>query len=620
MGMNETNQVVGASPWCEVYDPAPHIQVEKITSDEAAALWDSFIRHEPWSLEYREGSAKLSALDEALEDYATVTDNQWKLYKKLVQWEGYDNGTTMWENGNRLHCKYRVAASSDKQDEDLRRAAAELVKKTLIAKEAKAVEEGKPFKDPLPEEFDLMVAKELVKLQARAKKDREKEQQKLAADAAKADEEAARIRKQNNEDWAHNWYYLRNTNKIVQLGELKQYSKDGFNAIYAAKTGSSKTFDQIRDGNGFLEAADVSYAAGFPPVFEFAGETFVNKFRADSAPVAAAEYTHEGWAAVLTVLHHLELLLGDKKGSVEMVKAWIALNVKHPGKLIGTALLVKGVEGDGKTIIFHDMMAAIMGKENVADVSKQEIKSDFTSWARGRALRVLEEIKAPGVNRHELLENVKALITNKVVSTVGKGADGYASHNTTNYVGLTNHGDSLPINKNDRRWWVLSTNCKHKEDLEKVYGNKKRHFDRLGAAIEGHSDALRKYFLDLEPHPAVYHNMAAPDTDARDEMIAAEDDALGASYLDAYCGVPKGEEPTWGVSLKVIAGGALSFHLKKDMGEYAAPKGRQLLRLVTGRGYYQYPKMVKWKGHPYTVYVKDRGLARYNDDNNKKIR
>ncbi|GAB3629271.1 hypothetical protein PTE30175_05204 [Pandoraea terrae] len=425
--------------------------------------------------------------------------------------------------------------------------------------------------------------------------------------AAQADLDALTKRNVSRAPWAQDWYFVSGIDRFIKLGELNTYSMTGFNTVFAQEIdlgakGNPYTF--VRDTVGFKEAHGMAYAAGYGPVYEFDGMTLINTYRESRVPKATTEYTPEGAASVSTVRAHLRNLFESERDAA-MVESWIALNVRNPGKLIGVALLVKGAEGDGKSVIFHEMMREIMGKENVAEVSQIELHEKFNSWGIGKAVRVLEEIKVAGKNRYDVLNAVKPLITNPTVRTVAKGGNGVSSPNTTNYVGLTNHEDALPISNVDRRWWVVFTPYAHRSELAAKVGDLRTYFEKLRAAIYGHGDALRKYFLECGIHPEVYHGMQAPETEGRRRMMATDTSAIGGDYLDGYLA----DGGRVGISSEVVAVSALTEQLESDMGRSEMPQSRQVARLLVSRGYIKCEGTFMWNYKTVRVYVKDKALV-----------
>lgn len=425
-----------------------------------------------------------------------------------------------------------------------------------------------------------------------------------------------------DESWLDGWYFLTARDRLAKVGELDTLSITGFNARFAsqmpadAKGKKAPAYETAKNGPGIPIAADLVYAAGHPPVFEFMGRTYVNAYRASSVPATAAQYGGaSGRAAVDLIRSHIELLTGSAD-TARMVETWIALNVRSPGRLLGVALLVKGIPGDGKTIVFRQLMAALMGGENVGDIANAEVRSEFSGWAVGRAVRVVEELKASGHNRHDVLNAIKPYITNGTVAVVRKGQDGFDALNTTNYVCLTNHEDALPIDDTDRRWWVIFSPFSNIGELVARVGDPSAYFDRVAAAIRDHGPELRKYFLECALHEQVHHNMRAPETEGRARMIQAENDLAGGDFLDSY--IADGE---YGISAEIIASSCLTDALRTDMGD-DCPQSRRLAALLASRRFRPCSGPLKWNGKKHRVYVRDTRLvdATGNEFGRKRLR
>jgi hypothetical protein len=410
------------------------------------------------------------------------------------------------------------------------------------------------------------------------------------------------------ETWLTGWHFLTARDRLAKVGEPGTLSITGFNTRFARMMAAGKNggkpaaFETVKNGPGFPIAADLVYAAGQEPVFEFNGMRYLNAYRESSTPAPAADYTDGGRAAVDLVRAHIRMLTGDDE-TAHMVETWIALNVRAPGQLMGVSLLVKGVQGDGKTILFRQLMATVMGAENVGDVANAEVRSQFSGWAVGRALRVVEELKAPGHNRHDVLNSVKPYITNPTISVHRKGQDGFDALNTTNYVCLTNYEDALPIDDTDRRWWVIFSPFTSITDVVALVGPVEPYFDRLTTAIRAHGTELRKYFMECPLHARIRHNMRAPETAGRARMIRAENDMSGGDFLDGYL-----RDGAYGISGEVVASAELTRQLHSDMGD-DHPRTKQIAALLASRGFKQCDGTLKWDGRNHRVYVHDARLV-----------
>ncbi|MEX3614774.1 MAG: DUF5906 domain-containing protein, partial [Burkholderia gladioli] len=413
--------------------------------------------------------------------------------------------------------------------------------------------------------------------------------------------------------WYGGWYFLTGCDRLAKVGETTTLSITGFNTRFACrmrardKGKKDAAFDTVKNGPGFPLASEMVYAAGMPPVFQFGGVTYLNAYRESSTPGTATVYTPEGWTAVERIRAHIRLVANNEDGG-RMLESWIALNVRYPGQLIGVALLVKGIPGDGKTILFRQLMGVLMGDENVGDIANAEMRSEFSGWSVGRALRVVEELKAPGHNRHDMLNRIKPNITNPTIAVVRKGRDGFNALNTTNYVCLTNYENALPLDETDRRWWVIFSPFESIADMAAVVGDVEAYFDELNAAIREHGAELRKYFTECPMHERVHHNMRAPETDGRKRMIRAEHDQAGGDFLDSY--IESGEP---GIGREIIVSAALTQCLRRDM-DGEPPRTNRLTALLTSRGYHQCRSVLKWNRQTHRVYVRDARLVDATDN------
>ncbi len=173
---------------------------------------------------------------------------------------------------------------------------------------------------------------------------------------------------------------------------------------------------------------------------------------------------------------------------------FMAYVYQNPGKRVQWALLLKGIEGNGKSYFFR-VMQAVLGRQ-ASVVSTTAIDSTFTGWAEGSLLVCIEEIRISGTNKYAILDKMKPLITNSTIAVVHKGKDEKHIPNFTSYMMFTNHADAIPVGENDRRYCVIFTKQTRKEDLFAQHGG--------AVASEAYFGAL---FGDLEERPDVFARM-----------------------------------------------------------------------------------------------------------------
>ncbi|MER8797200.1 DUF5906 domain-containing protein [Mesorhizobium sp. M0984] len=314
-------------------------------------------------------------------------------------------------------------------------------------------------------------------------------------------------------------------------------------------------------------------------VFERDGVKFLNSYLPASVPDADLKWQeHEAWKAVRDHIHNL---IPD---GAETLIQWWAHNVQRPGSKILWAPIIVGVQGDGKTTI-GKMGQAAMGHRNVQSVSPETLFSDFTGWAEGSCVRVLEEIRVHGNSRATVMDKLKPLITNDSVEIVSKGRDGKQVANVTNYMALSNHMDALAIDEGDRRWGVWQTRFESR--AQAVAELSKAYWDRLHGAIDRHPGVIRGWLLSVEL--AGFDRVAAPEMNsAKRLMIEASQSPTSDDIREAL------ELGGFGVGPAVLATDCLNLCVKEISGRtvYTSAVANALREC----GWVKHDLTVKWKG------------------------
>ncbi len=298
----------------------------------------------------------------------------------------------------------------------------------------------------------------------------------------------------------------------------------------------------------------------------------------------------------------VQVLAGGRAEVIATMIDWLAHNVQHPGVKIRWAPLLKGVEGDGKTVL-GSLLASVMGRVNVSNVSPKVLGTDFTGWAEGSAVVVLEEIKLTGHNRYDILNALKPFITNDAIEVHPKGSPSRDAINTTNYIAFTNYADALPLTDTDRRWWIIfspfATSAEMTAAVADVAESLGAYFDRLHAAINQHPAELRKWLLDHPISANFKPNGSAPMTAEKTLMIgmSASDEEDSVRDVLAHC------EGMRGVTKELFASRCMGEALMSadvDMSLNTTSRNR----LFSKVGFTKLPKKVKWKGDSHTIWVK----------------
>lgn len=412
-------------------------------------------------------------------------------------------------------------------------------------------------------------------------------------------------------EWATDWVWVTEEDKFYRRNSEEWLTKTSFDACFnrnmvrgddgsIVSTASSVALDDIAIPT-FTRAV---YLPGAASDFVMYGVPCINKYRPSSVPAAVEALSARGQWAVSTVLRHLELVCGGRQDVKQSLLQWLAHQVQHPGKKVRFSPLIKGVPGDGKSLI-GTLLKQVMGAPNVKQVSPKVLGTDFSGWAEGSCVVTLEELKLTGHNRHDVLNALKPYITNDSIEIHRKGLDPYEGINTTNYIAFTNHTDAIPMDDVDRRWFVIFTPWAALPD--EMAGD---YFGQLHDAINTQPAELRRWLLDVSLE-GFKPNGKAPLTPEKADMavmsVSDDEDAIAEV-------IANGAE---GVSTSVLSSSCLTAALaftKLD----SKLQTSTLHRLLTRLGFTKVPPLLKWKGKPHRVWVKGN-QSRYPEDLRREL-
>lgn len=317
--------------------------------------------------------------------------------------------------------------------------------------------------------------------------------------------------------------------------------------------------------------ADLFYVDGLP---------FVNSYMPSSVPASDPDW--RGKDAWQICERHIHNILSEE--AAQVIIKWMAHNVQFPGRKILWAPIIVGVQGDGKTTL-SKMLGAAMGHQNVSPVSPESMFSEFTGWAEGSCVKVLEEIRVHGNSRHNAMNKLKPLITNDQVEIVRKGKDGKQVVNVTNYLALTNHMDALALDEGDRRWGVFKTRFNHRQDMLAEFDD--AYWETLHSAIHTEPGAIRAWLLNVDL--STFNRVAGPEVgEHKRAMIEA---TKPQDQMDVEEAIAVG----WhGVTENVVATDCLNAAILANTGQRLNSK--RIANALEAAGWVRVPETLKWNG------------------------
>lgn len=257
------------------------------------------------------------------------------------------------------------------------------------------------------------------------------------------------------------------------------------------------------------------YMPGEETLFALNGARYVNRYTDRGVPAVPERPTARDRENVAIVQRHFEHLVADEDDRRRLLD-WICYIVQM-GRRPNFAVLLQGVEGDGKTSI-GVVIGVVLGPENIRFIGSRTIEGSFNGWAEGQLLAVVEEVKLHGHNRYDILNQIKPLITNQVIEIHRKNADPYNVPNTTAYLLLTNFRDALPLTENDSRYFVVMSRWQTRKALEEFNAANPDYYRRLHQAIEESPGAIRGWLLSRPISPDFDPAGRAPQSTAKRYM------------------------------------------------------------------------------------------------------
>ena len=146
----------------------------------------------------------------------------------------------------------------------------------------------------------------------------------------------------------------------------------------------------------------------------------------------------------------------------EIFLTWCAAFAQNPGKKFQWAIVLQGVEGNGKTFLLNTIKHAVTTR--YAHMPEPDnLNEKFNGYLEEKLFVGVEEIHMGG--RRTLLDKLKPYITNTDVEIRRMNTDKYMGINLTNWIFLTNHKDAVLKSRNDRRFATIFTAQQREEDL-----------------------------------------------------------------------------------------------------------------------------------------------------------
>lgn len=336
--------------------------------------------------------------------------------------------------------------------------------------------------------------------------------------------------------WAVGMTYVADQNEFFQRHTGRKFSIESLDNTYAVQlmtpADEGKALPSVRPKDYLLNRlvcprAD-SYAydpSATESIIKAGHKKFVNLYvptHPEPDPSRAA-YASE------IVLRHAKHLIREPQ-YVDLLISYFAYMVQNPGKKIRWVPLLQGAFGCGKTV-FAEMMRYVLGVEHVQSITPDQVfDSQYNPWAFGKMLTNVEEVRVVGHDRYELMNKIKACITNDFITINDKWVKPFQTKNTTNYFMSTNYQDALAVSKDERRYFVIYSRFQTRSQVLAAFSP--AYFDTLYTTIQQEAAGLRYWLENYRLSPQFNAEGRAPVTPYFLEMAKASSSPLAAAVGD----------------------------------------------------------------------------------------
>lgn len=411
--------------------------------------------------------------------------------------------------------------------------------------------------------------------------------------------------------WVKPWVYVQHSNRFFNPTTGMELEPKAFDSTFSRYLGGASAVDFALNKAEIKVYYTQMYNPAAEETFWFEGHERINYFSDRLMPKLPGKLSKTENAAVNTVEAHIRHMLASKRERA-LFTSWLAYIVQTNDRP-NWAVVLKGVEGDGKSF-FAELMSSVFGSTNVRMLDATQLEDKYTGWAVGQLFCFIEELRIQGHSRYEIVNKIKPFISNTAINVHRKNIDPFTALNTTAYMAATNFPDAVPINDNDRRWFVLYSRWQTGEQIRQFRNENPGYFDKLFAAARQHSGALRQWLMNYELHPEFDPKGIAPLTRARQQMIDLSKSDTQKALDDA---LEDDDQPRIGREM-IVASDLIKYLF--DATEEMVKTGA-VTKLLTNNGYTALPHRLRmesgsdnkdtiWVRNPKLIPVKNQSVQR----------
>jgi hypothetical protein len=158
-----------------------------------------------------------------------------------------------------------------------------------------------------------------------------------------------------------------------------------------------------------------------------------------------------------------DVVCGGDVGLCEWVLSWVAHIVQHPEQKPGTALVLRGLKGSGKTFL-GDVIRALLPNNSAILSKPDDLLGNFNSHLQTALFVQVEEAFWAGSKAAE--GHLKTLITSPTIGITPKFVNRYEVASYSRFLITSNEAWVVPASLDERRFVVVDVSNTHRRDRE----------------------------------------------------------------------------------------------------------------------------------------------------------
>jgi hypothetical protein len=186
-----------------------------------------------------------------------------------------------------------------------------------------------------------------------------------------------------------------------------------------------------------------------------------------------------------------DVIAGGDSLLSEFIVAWLADAVQNPGVRPGTALVLRGGQGIGKSF-FGEMICRMFGSHSMELSDPRHLTGNFNSHLLDKALIFVDE---GAFKNAAAIAKLKNIVTSPYMTVEPKGVDSFETRNCLRVIIAGNDQKLISAAGDERRYAVVDVSDIHKEDHE--------YFSELAEWLENGGASFLLHFLKHHKYPTV---------------------------------------------------------------------------------------------------------------------